>query len=82
MAHVMELKEAVQHFQQYMTNKNIANKLGISPGQLMKYANGTTKSCSDKVVDNFYDKFSLDGQPILLDYFPSESEYLANHRGK
>ena len=53
MAHVMELKEAVQHFQQYMTNKNIANKLGISQGQLMKYANGTTKSCSDKVVDNF-----------------------------
>lgn len=74
----MGLQEAVQHFQQYTTNPVIAFNLGVTKGQVMKYASGKTKSCSDTVVDKFYDNFSVDGCRVLLDYYPNEAVYMSS----
>ena len=70
-----ELKDAVQHFQQNMTNEQIATALGVHRNMVMNYASGKTKSCSDKVVDNFYDKFKVDGVRVLIAYFASREQY-------
>jgi transcriptional regulator with XRE-family HTH domain len=80
MVRVMGLREAVQHFQTYLTIKAIASKLGVSKGQVMKYASGATKSCNDAVVDKFYDHFTIDGLKVLLDYYPSEEVYLETRK--
>ena len=76
MAKLMTIRGAVNHFQEKLGNKQISRVLDVSADQVYKYGSGYTKTCSDKVVDAFYDNFRIDGEPVLLDYFSSESEYL------
>ena len=76
MAKVMGLKESINYFQEYLTNKQISNLLGVTLDQVYKYGTGHTKTCSDKVVDAFYDNFVVQGEKVLIDFFPSEEEYL------
>jgi len=70
------LREAVQHFQQYTTNGQLAESLGVHKNTVMNYASGKTVSCSDDVVDKFYDDFKVEGVPVLLDFFTSEAQYI------
>ncbi len=76
MAKVMGLKEAVNYFQAYLTNKQISNLLGVTLDQVYKYGTGHTKTCSDVVVDAFYDNFVVGAEKVLIDFFPSEEEYV------
>ena len=72
----MELQEAVNYFKEFLTHKELARVLGVSTSQLSKYLSGETTSCSDKVVDRFYDLFKVEGSKVLINYFNSETNYL------
>jgi len=76
MAHIMSLKEAVNYSLEHLTQTNVAKLLGVTVNQVYKYSTGDTKSCRDNVVDAIFDNLDVDGEPILLDYFKDEEQYL------
>jgi len=82
MAKLIGLKEAVNYFQDYMSNPQLAKVLGVSTDQVYKYASGHTATCSDKVVNAFYDNLEINGEPVLIDYFQSEGQYLMLRKAK
>lgn len=72
----MTVKEVVNHFQRYVSNSVIASKIGVTPDQVYKYGNGTTRSPRDEVADAIYDNLSIDNEKIVLDVFRDEENYL------
>ena len=72
---MIALREAINHFRQYMSNVQLAKVLGVTPDRVYKYSTGATATCNDKVVDSFYDNLTIDGEPVLIDYFESVEQY-------
>ena len=68
----MRLKDASNYVISRLTQNQAAKVLGITPNQVYKYATGYTKTCSDKVIDAFYDKFDI----YIEGQYNSEEEYL------
>lgn len=76
MARLMSLKEATNLVLERLTQVQLGNILGVTPSQVYKYSVGDTKSPKDSVVDAFYDNCWSGEDPILLDFYDSEEEYL------
>lgn len=72
----MKLQAAVQDCMEHLSQKELATLLGVTPNQVYKYSIGITKSPGDKVINAFYDNIKIDGEPVLLDFYSSEEEYL------
>lgn len=70
MVKTMSLVEAIHYQQNFLSNVQIGNILGVTADQIYKYASKHTLTCGDDVVDAFYDNFD-----ILLDYYESEAHY-------
>ena len=79
---MMELRDAVNYFRQYMTAKQLARVLGVTVDQIYKYSTGATTTCNDSVVDAFYDNLKIDGKPVLINYYESEEQYLMLREAK
>lgn len=77
MARIISLKDAVNHFLQHLTHQQLGNVIGVSKDQVYKYSTGYTKTCSDKVVNSFYDNCEIEGEKVLIDFFKDEAEYLS-----
>jgi predicted transcriptional regulator len=80
MAIKMSLQDAINYVAEKMTPTQISRVLGVSVNQIHKYLSGFTKSCSDKVADKIYDNFRVGKEPILLDFWNDEEEYLHYRR--
>ena len=76
MARMMKLQEAVNFISEKLNGPQMAKLLGVSENQIYKYKTGYTKTCSDRVVDAIYDNFKINKEPILLDIWNDEEEYL------
>lgn len=72
----MSLPDAVNYALEKLTHKQLAGLLNVTPAQVYKYAVGETKSPRDEIIDAFYDNIAIGGEPILLDFFADENEYL------
>lgn len=79
---MIELTDAVNHFRQYMTANQLSKILGVTPDQVYKYGTGTTSTCNDSVVDAFYDNLTINGKPVLINYYESEEQYLMLRKAK
>ena len=76
MAKMVSLQIAVEHLAEKLTMSQIAKVLGTTVNQVYKYKTGYTKTCSDKVIDAMYDTMMMGDEPILIDVFNNEAEYL------
>ena len=76
MAIMMTLNEAINYALTIVDNKTLARLLNKSPNQVYRYSTNYTKTCSDEVVDKIYDNFKINGEPVLIDLYNSEEEYL------
>lgn len=72
----MSLKEAVNYATSKLTMPQVARVLGVSSNQIYKYTTGYTTTCRDEVIDKIYDNFKISGEPILVNVFNDEEEYL------
>ena len=76
----MSLEAVINEYHKHITYNRIAKLLDVTPHQVYLYANGTTKNPKDSVVDKIYELFRIDGEPVVLDLFGSEEEYLRHRK--
>jgi len=76
MARMMSLQNTIEYLSEKLTMNQIASLLGVTSNMVYKYKTGYTKTCSDKIIDTIYDNFRIGDEPILVDVFNSEQEYL------
>ncbi len=70
-----KLQDVIQHFQMYATNKDLANALGVHVNTIMNYSSGKSPTCANSVLDALYDNFKIGGNPVVIEWFESESHY-------
>ena len=80
MAKVMSLQAIVQEYKKHLTNQQLAKVLGVTPHQVYLYATGKTKYPRDEIVDRIYDTLRYEGEPVVLDIFRDEEEYLKHRK--